>query len=89
MRVELHYHRGCPNAPTTRELLQRCLARLHLNVPVLELEGDHPSPSILVDGLDVMGQPTSPGQGCRLDLPTESVLLEALSAAAREPDSEP
>lgn len=90
MRVELHYFRGCPHANAARTLLERCIGQLGLTVPILELEGDHPSPSILVDGRDVMGEPASRGRSCRLDLPTERELLAALRAATmRGNDVEP
>jgi hypothetical protein len=81
LRVELHYFRGCPHADAARALLRRCIDQLGLEVPVLELEGDHPSPSILVDGRDVMGEPPTRGRSCRLDVPSESRLLSVLRAS--------
>ena len=82
MRVELHYFTGCPHAPSARALLARCLAQLELDTPIVELDGDYPSPSILVDGGDVMGAPASPQRSCRLDVPTESAILDALRTAS-------
>lgn len=82
MRVELHYFSGCPHAPSARALLTGCLAQLELDTPIAELDGDYPSPSILVDGRDVMGAPASRQRSCRLDVPTESAILDALRAAA-------
>ncbi len=82
MRVELHYFTGCPHASSARALLVRCLAQLELDTPIIAVDGDHPSPTILVDGRDVMGTPTSQQRSCRLDVPTESAALGALRDAA-------
>jgi hypothetical protein len=75
--VLLHFA-GCPHAAAARALLRACIDRLGLAVDVEEREGDFPSPSILVDGRDVMGPPPRAGRCCRLDVPTESRLVEAL-----------
>jgi hypothetical protein len=48
---------------------------------VTERVGDFPSPTVLVDGTDVMGQPPRSGASCRLDVPTEDRVLAALRAA--------
>jgi hypothetical protein len=80
MRVELLLAPGCPHADRARALLSESLGRLGLAVAVLERTGDYPSPTILVDGVDVMtltaGSPTM--QACRLDLPTTERVETAL-----------
>ena len=86
MRVELHYFQGCPHADAARTLLERCIQQLGVRVPILELEGDYPSPSILVDGRDVMGEPPMTERCCRLDVPTERAVLAALRAASTGPN---
>ena len=72
----------CPNAAIARAVLTRCLDRLEVAVPVRERVGDYPSPTILVDGVDVMteacGAPAV--RACRLDVPTTSRVLAALRA---------
>lgn len=80
MDVELLLAPRCPNAAAARMTLTECLRRLNLDVPVRERVGDHPSPTILVDGVDVMtAQPGVPsGQACRLDVPTPERILAAL-----------
>jgi hypothetical protein len=51
-----------------------------IDVPVIDRVGSYPSPTVLVDGVDVMrreaGAPI--GDACRLDLPTSQRLLDAL-----------
>jgi hypothetical protein len=61
-----------------RRLLGECLSELDLTVEVLEKEGDYPSPTIRVNGRDVMGQPDCEGACCRLDVPTRDRVLDAL-----------
>ena len=72
----------CSNAVAAQAVLIRCLTRLGLPIGVRERVGAHLSPTILVDGVDVMtgtvGAP--PRQACRLDVPTESEILAALRA---------
>lgn len=85
MRVELLLAPDCPNAAAARRLVGNCLAQLDLTVAIVERTGDYPSPTVLVDGTDVMTdrQGAPRGQACRLDLPTTPRLLAALRGALR------
>lgn len=83
MKIEFLYFDGCPNVESTRLLLERCLARLGTSVAITEREGDFSSPTVLVNGLDVMGMTLVHGRGCRRDLPTEERILNALTEAVR------
>jgi hypothetical protein len=80
VNVELLLTPNCPNASAARAVLADCLRRLGLTVRVQERVGDHPSPTILVDGVDVMtradGAPWLPA--CRLDVPTRDRVMAAL-----------
>lgn len=77
--IELLTVPGCPNADRVRSDLSRALDLLHLEVRVVEHIGDHPSPTVLVDGSDVVtGRPPASGAQCRLDVPTFQQLLTAL-----------
>lgn len=80
MNVELLIAPDCPNAPAARALLAACLHRLGLDVRVWERVGEFSSPTILVDGVDVMtgGNGGPPMSACRLDVPTEARVLAAL-----------
>ncbi len=84
MRVELLLSPDCPHADTARAVLACCLDQVGLDMAVTERVGDYPSPTVLVDDIDVMsgiaGVPAM--QACRLDWPTEAKLLAALRAAA-------
>jgi len=81
--IQLFCLPGCPHAEPARVLLRTCLARLSLEVPIEEKVGDYPSPTIMVDGVDVMGSSGFSGQGCRIDVPTEEKLMGALQKIRR------
>jgi hypothetical protein len=79
--IEVRYFAGCPHAESARGLVRRCLENLGLEAPIEERDGDYPSPTILVDGVDVTGSPASLGRACRVDLPTEAQVTAALLRA--------
>lgn len=79
MKIELLSVPGCPNVGPVRKLLADCLDRSGLSLTVTERVGDFPSPTLLIDGVDVMGaQREGTHTSCRLDLPTEERILAAL-----------
>jgi hypothetical protein len=65
------------------QLLKDCLAAAGVEAAVIERVGTYHSPSVLIDGLDVM-EPGAvfTGNACRLDLPTRERVLAALAIAA-------
>jgi hypothetical protein len=71
---------NCPNRGRVRTLLYASLAELGLPPVVIEQVGEFPSPSVLIDGVDVMGNADGPA-ACRLDLPTADQLKAALRRA--------
>lgn len=81
MRIELLSSPGCPNVEITRRMLTDCLASLGIDVPIIDR---YPSPTVLVDGVDVMRpEAEAPiGDACRLDLPTPHHILDALRTHA-------
>jgi hypothetical protein len=88
VRVELVYFTGCPNVEPMRELLAECLVRLGGHSEIVEINTDtaasadryrrFASPTVLVDGVDVLGGAAVGAVSCRLRLPTEQELLSAL-----------
>ena len=81
MRIELLTAPGCPHAATAKKSLTACLATVGIEAMIIERVGRFPSPTILIDGIDVMGrQGVSSGDMCRLDLPTPQRIREALGA---------
>lgn len=80
LKIELLHLPDCPHVEQARHLLRACLTDLDLaSVEVADQEGDFPSPSILVNSIDVMGAPAIVGASCRLDLPTRERLMSVLS----------
>jgi len=83
MRVELLHYEGCPLAPAAHRLVRQCLIALGLPDPVLVRVGDCSSPTVLVNGTDVMrpAAELSTASMCRIDVPTRERVLAALEAA--------
>ena len=92
MRVELLHFEGCPSAPAAHRLVRHCLIALGIPDPVLVRVGDGPSPTVLVNGTDVMhpAAELSDVRVCRIDVPSRERVLAALRAAiAGESRDEP
>ncbi|MFI5287327.1 MAG: alkylmercury lyase, partial [Candidatus Dormibacteria bacterium] len=84
LKIELLHLPECPHVDEARQLLRACLSELDLtDVAVADREGNFPSPSILVNGIDVMGAPPLENASCRLDLPTRERVVSALHPEAR------
>src|SRR5215213_7869468 len=83
MRVELLHFEGCPLAPAAYRLVRQCLTALRIPDPLLVRVGDWPSPTVLVNGTDVMrpAAELSTASMCRIDVPTRERVLAALEAA--------
>jgi hypothetical protein len=84
MRIELLTSPGCPNADTAKKILTDCLTNLGIDEPIIDRVGRYPSPTVLIDGLDVMrpAAKAPTGDACRLDLPTPQDILDALRPRA-------
>jgi len=83
MRIELLTAPHCPHAAPARQVIADCLSTLGLlDVPIIDRVGRYPSPTVLVNGVDVMRpEATAPvGDACRLDLPTARRILDVLRA---------
>lgn len=85
MRVELLSAPGCPNVAAAKTTVSDCLTALGMDVPIIERVGSYSSPTVLIDGVDVMrpGDATPAGDACRLDLPTAQRILQALRKESR------
>jgi len=64
-------------------MLVDCVTELRISEPINERVGNYPSPSILIDDIDIMRPEPQPEtiNACRLDLPTRPRLLQALQKA--------
>jgi hypothetical protein len=78
VKVELRAVPDCPNLDAARDLLRACLGEAGLPEEFVERIGDYPSPSVVVDGVDVTGADPGGAACCVLRLPTRSEILAAL-----------
>jgi len=81
VRIQLLHVTDCPLVDQVRTTLRKSLARIGSRARIEELEGPYPSPTLLINGVDVTGRTPAPEASCRLDLPTEEQILGALAAA--------
>jgi len=80
VKIELLSVPDCPNVAAARRLLRSCIADAGIDLEVVEAVGEFPSPTIRVNGRDVMGE-VPPGAYCRLDLPTREKVTAAINSA--------
>lgn len=82
MRIELLTAPDCPHAAPARQVITDCLTSLGLDVAIIDRVGRYPSPTVLVNGVDVMRPEAAAavGDACRLDLPTPRRVRDALRA---------
>ena len=74
MKIQLLHFEGCPNVDAARTALREALAidKVDVRVEEIDVEGDDApewaqgwgSPTILIDGQDVMGQTRSSESSC-------------------------
>lgn len=78
LEVELLSVPGCPHVSDARRLLESCIEEMQIRAHIEERLGAYPSPTIRVNGEDVMGSPMRSEAACRLDVPTRDRVLAAL-----------
>jgi hypothetical protein len=85
MRIELLTSPGCPNAEAAKEVITKALTALRIDASIIDRVGPYPSPTVLIDGVDVMRPESAApvGDACRLDLPTPQRVFDALVRACR------
>ena len=86
VRVDILSVPDCPNVDATRRMVRECLAELGLTATVVEHVGRYRSPTVLVNGVDVMRPEIGAAlddASCRLDLPNRNRVLAALTRVSR------
>ncbi|MPZ85715.1 MAG: alkylmercury lyase [Actinophytocola sp.] len=82
--VELWHVPDCPLIDRVRATLRECLRHTGIDVPVRERQGPYPSPTLIINGIDVAtGTTPSDSMCCRLDLPTHDQIHAALTDSSR------
>jgi hypothetical protein len=79
LHVQILHVPDCPLVGALRDRVDRCLSRSGLSAAIEEIEGPYPSPTLLINGTDVTGRPFTAAPSCRLDSPSETEILAALS----------
>jgi hypothetical protein len=83
-RIQILHVPGCPRLAVLRERVARTLTELSVTVTVEQLCGSYPSPTLLIDGLDIVtGRLPEQGASCRLTLPSPEQIHAALRRGAR------
>lgn len=79
-RIQVLRVEDCPLVDALIDTLESCLDEAAVQEAIEVLVGDYPSPTLLVDGVDVAtGQPVSGQPRCRMDLPSRSQIQAALA----------
>jgi hypothetical protein len=80
-RVQLLHLPDCPLIDHLIDEVEECLTEARFDGPVEVIVGDYPSPTLLIDGIDVATGAALAGQPrCRLDLPSREQIHAALAA---------
>lgn len=81
--VEVLHHEGCPLFAAAWDVVQACVADLGADVVVTARVERCASPTVLVNGRDVMGAwlDETDVAACRLDVPTYARVSDALRSA--------
>lgn len=84
-QVRLLHVADCPLVDRVRTALQDVLHSTGIRAVVEDIEGLYPSPTLLVDGVDIVtGRAPGTEPCCRLDLPTREQISTALRGGARQ-----
>jgi hypothetical protein len=82
-RIQILQVEDCPLVESLIDDLEACLSEADVDEPVELVVGDFPSPTLLIDGLDVAtGQPAAGAPRCRMDLPSRSQIQAAVARMA-------
>lgn len=80
IRISILHVPDCPLVHRLIERLEECMDTTGVRHLVEVSVGPHPSPTLVIDGLDVAtGRPVAGDEQCRLDLPTRDQILAALA----------
>jgi hypothetical protein len=89
-RIQVLQVEDCPLVGTLVADLEACLAEVGVVEPVGSVVevvvGDYPSPTLLVDGVDVAtGEPLAGQPRCRMDLPSRHQIRAVIARLADRP----
>lgn len=80
-RIQILQVPGCPLVDRLIDEVERCLTEINVGEPVEILVGHYPSPTLVIDGVDVAtGRPVEGEPRCRMDLPSKGQIRAAAKA---------
>jgi len=78
-RLQILQVPDCPLVGRLVDEVMACLTECGVHEPLEMVVGDFPSPTLVVDGLDVStGQPPRSATCCRVDLPSSEQICDAV-----------
>jgi hypothetical protein len=84
LRICILHVPDCPLVGRVRTDVETALVSVGASAVIEEVEGPYPSPTLLIDGIEVTGRALGTGPACRLDLPTTKQIVSAITAAGIE-----
>jgi hypothetical protein len=80
-RIQILQVPDCPLVDRLIDQIESCLAEAGIGEPVEIVVGDYPSPTLVMDRVDVAtGRPVEGEPRCRLDLPSKCQIRAAVRA---------
>ena len=81
LRISILHVPDCPLIGPVRETLEAALESVGATAVIEEIEGEYPSPTLLIDGVEVAGYPLGSDPACRIHLPTMQEIATAVGTA--------
>jgi hypothetical protein len=81
VRISILHRPDCPLVAGMRAEVEAALERIRTTAVIEDIEGAYPSPTVLIDGVEVDGYPLGSDPACRIDLPTQEQISSAILAA--------
>ena len=81
LRISILHVPDCPLIGPVRETLEVALESVGATAVIEEIEGEYPSPTLLIDGVEVAGYPLGSDPACRIHLPTMQEIATAVGTA--------
>lgn len=80
-RIQILQVPGCPLVDRLIEEVEHCLTEAGIGETVEIVVGDYPSPTLVMDGVDVAtGRPVEGEPRCRMELPSTDQIRAAVRA---------
>lgn len=85
LRISILHIPDCPSLVRARQGVRAAVELVGATAVVEEIEGPYPSPTVLIDGVEIDGYPLGSGAACRIDVPTPDQIAAAVRAARIRP----